>query len=139
MTPETSPVRPILYAEDDENDAFLMRLALKRAGIERPIVVVPDGMQAIRALEEAGRAGAASEPGLVLLDLNMPVRTGFDVLKWIRAQPRLRDLAVIVLSSSNHQKDIDTAAALGASRYVVKPSSVDDLVKFASTLRELAA
>lgn len=131
--------RPILYAEDDENDAFLMRLALQRAGIQRPLVVVPDGMQAIRALEDACRPGADSEPGLVLLDLNMPVRTGFDVLKWIRAQPQLRDLAVIVLSSSNHQKDIDAAAALGANRYVVKPSSVEDLVRFAGTLHELAA
>jgi CheY-like chemotaxis protein len=120
------PPRPVLYAEDDENDAFLMRHAFVRAGLRQPLVVVPDGQQAIDYLSGAGRfAGTAPKlPGLVVLDLNLPLRTGFEVLKWIRSQARFAKLPVAVLSSSNQRRDMEQAKTLGASAYFVKPADV---------------
>lgn len=138
MNAATSPpARPLLYTEDDDNDAFLMRHALKRAGVANPLVVASDGQQAIDALSgDRCLAAAARLPALVLLDLNLPVRTGFEVLQWIRAQPRFSELVVVVLSSSNHQKDIDAARALGANDYLVKPSNVEERLRMVRTLQE---
>lgn len=138
MNPEQAPApRAIFYTEDDENDVFLMRHALKRAGITNPLLVATDGQQAIDMLAATpSPGGAAIQTGLVLLDLNLPVRSGFEVLQWIRTQPRFAQLVVAVLSSSNQQKDIDAAHALGANAYFVKPSNVQERLDLVRTLHD---
>ncbi|MGH7971858.1 MAG: response regulator [Limisphaerales bacterium] len=120
----------ILIADDDQNDAFLLKRAFLRAGINSPMNFVEDGEQAISYLE--GRAPFADRrefplPNLVFVDLKMPRMDGFDVLRWVRRQPGLKRLPVLVLSSSADFRDVDKAYDLGANAYAVKPSKHDEL------------
>jgi CheY-like chemotaxis protein len=134
-----SPIKPILYTEDDENDAFFMRHAFSRAGIPHRLVIVPDGQQAIDYLSGAGfytDRTAHPLPAMVLLDLNLPVRSGFEVLAWIREQPPFFRLPVIIFSSSNHYRDIERARLLGADEYCVKPSEIARRIAIIHALRQ---
>ncbi len=120
----------ILVADDDQNDAFLLKRAFLRAGINTPMNFVEDGEQAIWYLE--GRAHFADRrafplPNFVFMDLKMPRLNGFDVLRWVRQQPGLRRLPVLVFSSSADHRDVDLAYDLGANAYAVKPSKHDEL------------
>src|SRR5881275_3003138 len=93
----------ILLAEDREDDISLIRKAFAKAYIQNPLHVVRDGEEAIAYLQGEGRYANRDEfplPALMLLDLKMPKRNGFEVLKWIRQQPGLRTLRVIVLTNS---------------------------------------
>ncbi len=121
-----SKLTPVLLAEDDEHDVFFMRHAFEKAGIQNQLIVVPNGQEAIRYLEGSGiyrDRVQFPEPGLLLLDLKMPVINGFEVLDWIRQQDHWRDhLGVIVLSSSAQDSDKRKAFELGAHEYLVKPS-----------------
>ena len=122
--------RTILLVEDDENDVFFFKRAMKLAGILNPLHVAPDGRQAIDYLKGTGAYADRTEfplPSLVLLDLKLPHVMGLDVLKWIRAQPGLQSVIVIVFTSSKLAPDIDTAYRLGANSYVAKPSSPGSL------------
>ena len=125
-------MRPILVAEDDPNDALLLIRSIRKADINNPIVTVPDGDAAIEYL---GGTGAFSDrdahplPVVLLLDLKMPRRSGFDVLAWLRAQPELGRLPVVVLTSSRESVDIERAYALGVNSYLVKPGTADELVE----------
>src|SRR6185436_6099666 len=95
--------KPILYAEDEENDAFFMRRAFHRAEVEHPLMVVRNGQEVIDYCCGIGQYANREEfplPWLLLLDLNMPKKTGLDDLKWIRSQPSLSTLPVIVITSS---------------------------------------
>ena len=129
----------ILHVEDEESDVLFMRQALTRAGVNNAVITVGDGQEAIDYL--AGRGAYADRqehplPGLVLLDLKLPIKSGFDVLKWIRAQPALRKLISVVCTASNQQVDMDAAYDLGANGYVVKPSNLTQLVEVAKAIRE---
>lgn len=118
-------------AEDDENDVFLFRRAFDRSGLTNPLIAVKDGQEAVDYLTGKGSyADRASHPlpGLLLLDLNMPKMSGFDVLAWLSLQPDLNELAVVVLSSSAQELDIQKARQLGADEYQVKPSHYEQLV-----------
>lgn len=139
--PQAAPdsLPPVLYTEDDENDAFLMRHAFQRAGIQHPLVVVTDGQQAINYLAGEPPYAPRSDhplPCLLVLDLNLPVRSGFEVLTWVRQQPGFSNLLVVILSSSNHTKDIDRAYSLGANSYFVKPSNVEKRMELVRTLQQ---
>ena len=114
----------ILLVEDDPNDVLLIRRAFNQARISNPCHVVRDGDSAISSL--AGVAPYANRnkyplPALVLLDLKMPGTNGFEVLRWIRNQPGLRDLRVVVLTSSDDLRDVNEAYRLGADSFLVKP------------------
>ena len=114
----------ILQVEDDENDVLLLRYAFEEAQIFNPVRVASDGQQAIEYLNLAGREATSRAypmPCFVLLDLNLPVKSGLEVLNWIRQQPWLNGLPVIVLTSSEDPKDIALAYQLGANSYAVKP------------------
>jgi CheY-like chemotaxis protein len=76
-------------------------------------------------------------PALVLLDLNLPIHSGLDILRWIRAQPRLKDLPVYVYSASIRTQDAERAKEAGATEYLVKPAGTDELVKMAARLKAL--
>ena len=124
----------ILLVEDDESDAFFMQRALKKAGIANPVRIASDGKQAINYFKGTEKFSNRNEfplPGLVLLDLKLPYVMGLDVLKWIRQQPDLSPI-VLILSASSDVADISTAYHLGANGYLVKPSQarqLDDIVK----------
>ena len=131
------PPAPILLIEDDENDVILVRRALRRSGLEVELRVVRDGGQAIAYLQGAGAyADRASHrlPSLLLLDLKMPGRSGFEVLAWVRAQPALRHVPLVVLTSSRESGDVERAYEAGASSYLVKPVSFDALQSMLTVL-----
>jgi CheY-like chemotaxis protein len=130
--------QPILYAEDEENDVFLMRHAWKSVGVLNPLKVVTDGEQAVQYLSGEGMYADRDEyplPCLILLDLKLPRLHGLDVLKWIRQQPALHLLPVIVFSSSNNPQDVCRAYELRANAYLVKPSHTEGLVELVASLR----
>lgn len=126
-----SPALPVLaLAEDNADDVFFMKRAMKAAGIANPLEILGDGRQAVEYL--AGRGPYADRkahplPCLLLLDLKLPLLTGFEVLEWIRGRPETKSLPVIVLTSSGQVKDINRAYELGANSFLVKPSGADNL------------
>lgn len=122
--------RTILLIEDNEDDIFFMRRALEKAGIECNLQVTEDGEQAIDYLSAAGEFRDRSSfplPSLILLDLKIPKKNGFEVLEWIRNRPESAGLVIIVLSSSRHARDVAMAARLGANSFLVKPPNIDEL------------
>lgn len=130
---------PVLYAEDEENDVFLMQRAFRKAGIVNPLQTAADGADAIRYLQGAGDYADRQRfplPCLVLLDLNLPRRSGLEVLRWIREQRTLQSLPVVIFTSSSQHRDIAAAYELGANGYLVKPSGADQLIELAVALRQ---
>jgi len=126
---------PVLYAEDEEHDVLFLKRAFKASEIQNSLVTVENGAKAIDFL--TGCVGNRNPiPALVLLDLNMPYKNGFEVLQWIRAQQSLNGLPVIVLTSSNQDTDIVRAYASGVSGYVVKPGSPRELESIARALKD---
>lgn len=139
--PESSgpPHAIILLAEDDTDDVLLMRLAFRKAGLTNPVHVVATGAEAIDYLMGAIEAKSTGSPAplLISLDINMPMMTGFEVLNWIRTQPALDEVPVVVLSQSDQGKDANRAIQLGARSYLVKPASFDGLVGIIRIFRTL--
>ena len=110
----------ILLVEDNADDSVLTERALRRGGLTNDVVVVCDGVEALEYL--FGREGfrARKLPALVLLDLKLPKVHGLEVLERIRGDQRTKDLPVIVLSSSDEERDLVESYRLGADRYVRK-------------------
>jgi CheY-like chemotaxis protein len=133
-------LRPVLYAEDEENDAYLMQRAFAKAGVANPLHIVIDGAAAIRYLtgeDEYSDRERFPEPCLLLLDLNLPRQSGLEVLQWTRAQPALRAMPIVILTSSSQDRDIGSAYALGANGYLVKPPSSERLIELVTGLRDV--
>ena len=128
---------PVLYVEDEHNDVLLMRRAWAKVGVANPLQAVIDGEEALRYLSGEGQYANRVDhpmPCLVLLDLKMPKMTGLDVLRWIRSQPALQGLRVIIYSSSRLPLDINAAHALRIDAYVVKPGTYDEWVAMVDNL-----
>jgi CheY-like chemotaxis protein len=128
----------VLLAEDNENDVLMFRRAARRANFHQPLEVVSNGEDAIAYIKGEGKYEDRAKyplPALVLLDLKMPRKNGFDVLEWIRAQPALDTMQVVVLSSSDEICDINRAYELGANSFLVKPMSFDEFVGMMEALR----
>ena len=128
----------ILLVEDDPNDVVLVRRAFRRARIANPLQVAQDGEAAIDYL--AGRAAYTDRsryplPMLVLLDLKLPRRSGFEVLAWMRQQPVVNRIPVVVLTSSAESPDVNRAYELGANSYLVKPVVFEGLVDLVQRLK----
>jgi CheY-like chemotaxis protein len=124
--------RCILLVEDDADDALLIQRAFQRAGLKGSLKIVRDGEQAIDYLRGGGSYADRSKyppPFLILLDLKMPGTDGFEVLSWLRSDPALKLLLVVVLTSSNLQADVDRAYDLGANSYLVKPVEFEEMVQ----------
>ena len=128
----------ILLVEDNEDDVFLMKRALKAAGVQNPLFVVGDGEAAVDYLSGKGPYANRAEypyPNLVFLDLKLPYRSGLDVLQWRQQQPTLPEMIFIVVTSSNEPTDLNRAYRLGASSYVVKPPTAEQLNEIAKAFR----
>jgi CheY-like chemotaxis protein len=130
-------LRPILLVEDNEDDIFLMKQALKKAAVQNPLVVAEDGQQAIEGLQ-AMLSGSKQDsmPLFVLLDLKMPRVPGLEVIRWMRSEPLLRTLPIIVLTSSSANADVEAAYLLGANSYFAKPSNIQALTELVCLLSE---
>jgi CheY-like chemotaxis protein len=127
----------ILLAEDDEDHVFMFLRAIRQAGIDTPVHVVRDGQQAINYLEGTGIFSNRAEhplPDLLLLDLKMPRKNGFEVLKWIGERPSLKPLRVVVLTTSERIWDVDQAYLLGANSFLVKPLEFDEFKNMLTAL-----
>ena len=131
-------MRPVLLVEDSDDDVFFMRRAFRNASISNPMIVIQDGQSAIDYLGGEGLYTDRKQhpmPGLVLLDIKLPLRTGFEVLHWIRTDPRLKPMVVVVLTTSSEPIDIDAAYRLGANSYLVKPPSTSSLLELTKSLK----
>jgi CheY-like chemotaxis protein len=127
-----------LLVEDTEEDVLLIHRAFLKANILNPLQVVRSGEDAIEYLQGTGRFSNRAEfplPSLVLLDLKMKGIDGFEVLRWIRQQPDLTRLRVVVLTSSNAVSDVNLAYQLGANSFLVKPVDFDRLVEISQALK----
>lgn len=130
--------KPILVAEDEDSDAFILRLAFERAKLANSLVLVRDGQQVIDYLlgnDAYADRQAHPLPGLVVLDLKMPRMGGLEVLAWLTQRPEFRTLPAVVLSSSPDQSDVQKAKQAGAQEYFVKPHTLKELVAILETLR----
>jgi CheY-like chemotaxis protein len=131
-------VQPILLVEDNEDDAFFMQQAVRDAEILNPVIHVEDGQQAIDYLSATGRFADRAQypiPTVVFLDLKLPLKSGHQVLEWIRAQPQFQKLIVIVLTSSNEPVDLNRSYQLGANSFVVKPPTAQQLLELAEAFK----
>src|SRR5436309_14383558 len=119
---------PILIAEDSENDAELVRAALKRARVTNPTQIVPDGECVIAYLKGEAPYGDRTKhpfPRLLILDIKMPRLNGFEVLSWIRDHPECAVIPVVIMSSSRDDRDVTKAYQLGANSYMTKPRRLE--------------
>jgi CheY-like chemotaxis protein len=126
-----SDPRPVLYVEDDEDDILFFRQAFAANHSEIPILHLSDGDAAWDYLSGSGATDRPNRPSLILLDLRLPGKSGFEILTRLKAHPELRRIPVVVLTSSGLSGDAQAAYDLGADFYVVKPMKL-------GTLRELA-
>lgn len=122
----------VLHIDDDPNDTTLLQAATRKAGLNLALKNAEDFEKAIDYLSGKGAYADRSAhplPRLILLDLKMPRATGFEVLRWIRGNPSLAQIPVIVLSGSELQDDVRRAYVGGANSYLVKPLGFDALVE----------
>src|SRR3989442_4681475 len=121
----------ILLVEDDGADILLLRRAFRNAHIANHLIEVRDGQAAIQYLSGEGDYADRTRypiPFLILLDLRLPKLSGFEVIAWMRDQPQLANLIVVVLTASDHVPDVTKARDLGANSYLVKPGNFQELV-----------
>ena len=130
----------ILLVDDSENDLDLMRIAFQKAQFNNPLQQVRNGEEAIAYLKGEGAYSDRSAfplPAVMLLDLNMPMKNGFDVLDWLRSKSSLhKRIPTIVLTASARPEDVERAFDLGASSYLVKPGALEDLIAMIRCLRD---
>jgi CheY-like chemotaxis protein len=127
----------ILLVEDDADDVLLIKRAFLKAKIANPIQVVSDGDEAVAYLSGAGRycdRGHFPLPVLILLDLKLPRRSGFEVLEWLRSQPELKRTPVVILTSSKETVDINRAYEIGVNSYLLKPVTFEALQEIVQTI-----
>jgi CheY-like chemotaxis protein len=129
-------LRTVLLAEDNPNDVELTLTALKEANLANDIAIARDGEEALDYLFRRGKHAvrADGQPGVILLDLKMPKVDGHEVLRQIRADPELRLIPVVVLTSSREEKDLFESYDNGANSYVVKPVDFDEFITAISKL-----
>jgi CheY-like chemotaxis protein len=117
-----------------------MEVAFQKAGFGSPLQMVHDGEEAIAYLKGEGPFADRNKfplPGVILLDLNMPMKNGFDVLDWLRSQRQaFKRISTIILTASMRAEDVERAFDLGANSYLVKPSTLEELIAMIRCLRD---
>jgi CheY-like chemotaxis protein len=131
------PVLPtILLVEDTHSDAALIRRGFEKTNVLNPIVWVKNGQEALAYLSGLGQYGDRARyplPALILLDLDLPEMTGFELLQWKRMQPYIRRIPVVVLTIDNA---INSAYDLGANSYLVKPGNPEEIMRVVKSIQE---
>ena len=131
MRDENTPIT-ILLADDDEEDSMLACAALAESRLSNAIYCVTDGEELMDYLHRCGKytpPAPAPRPGLILLDLNMPKKDGREALREIKADPELRQIPIVVLTTSKAEEDILRSYDSGASSFISKPVTFDGLVE----------
>jgi CheY-like chemotaxis protein len=129
----------ILVAEDDENDLVLLRVAFSKGHLAAPLNVVRDGQELMDYLEGVPPFDdrvTYPQPTLLLLDLSMPRRDGFEVLEWLLWYPKLRPKHIVVLTASDYGEDLRRVKLLGADAHLVKPQDMNELVRLVKWLEQ---
>lgn len=124
----------ILMADDDADDRILTKEALEESRVLNELRFVEDGEELMDYLKKRGKYTDAPRPGLILLDLNMPRKDGREALKEIKADPELRRIPVVVMTTSKAEEDIFRSYDLGASSFITKPVTFDRLVELMKAL-----
>ncbi len=124
----------VLLVEDDEGDVLMTREAFEHYKIRNKLHVVTDGEQAIQFVRRQGDFAEAPRPGLIMLDLNLPRRDGLEVLAELKADPDLRRIPVVILTTSQAEEDIVRSYTLHANAYVTKPVDFD---RFIEVIRQI--
>jgi len=125
----------ILLVEDNEDDILLEQEAIVEAKLVNLMYVVRDGEEAVAYLRREGKYQNAQLPGLILLDINMPKKNGFEVLNEIKADPALMHIPIVMLTTSDSESDIVKSYARGACSFITKPMDFD---KFREVIRQFA-
>jgi CheY-like chemotaxis protein len=128
----------IVLVEDNPADVLLLREVLASNQIKSCLFVAPDGDEAIRFIDEIDTTQMPC-PHLVILDLNLPRKSGFEVLAHVRSSEKCQQTPVVILSSSEAAKDREQATRLGASSYIRKPSTLKDLTSIGEKLKAILA
>jgi len=123
---------PILLVEDSPTDVMMTREALDYYKVLNPLHVVQDGVEATQYLRQKGKYSAAPEPGLIILDLNLPRKSGRELLRDVKSDPDLMSIPVVVLTTSKSEEDVANAYGLHANCYITKPV---DFTKFLDVIR----
>lgn len=127
----------VLIAEDDENDAFMLKRAIEKSALNMPVHICEDGSCAMQYLQGKGEFADRAKfpfPRLLVTDLKMPLKSGFEILEWLHKHPECNLIPKVVLSGSNQESDVVKAYQLGANCYFKKPSSSSDLNKIVQAL-----
>jgi two-component system, response regulator len=134
--PDSSPNQPILLVEDSPEDFETAERAFRRSGLKNPIIRCADGDEALELLFRRGRFADAPRPGVVLLDLNLPGTDGREVLSEIKADPQLKHIPVIVLTTSSDDRDVQACYKAGASSYIQKPVDLEGFMRAIERLND---
>ncbi|MFL5537873.1 MAG: response regulator [Longimicrobiaceae bacterium] len=126
----------VLLVEDNPGDVRLTREALKDGKVSNHLSVAPDGVEALRFLRREGPYADAPRPDVVLLDLNLPKKDGRQVLQEMKADPALRTIPVVILTSSDAERDITAAYELQASCYITKPVDLDQFITVVKSIED---
>lgn len=134
---ETRDQVSVLMADDDEEDCFLAKEAFSETGAKASFSCVEDGVELIDYLSERTRSNLAGLPNLILLDLNMPRKDGRQALLEIKAEPALRHIPIVILTTSQEERDVSFTMNAGAHSFITKPVSFDEWVEIMQSLTEI--
>jgi CheY-like chemotaxis protein len=126
----------IVLVEDNPADAILVREALDEHGVHCDLTTLTDGERAFQLIERIDREQAEC-PDLVILDLKLPKKSGFEILERMRSSPICARIPVVIFTSSSAQQDKDRAAALGGTRYIAKPHRLAEFVKIGAVIKNI--
>jgi chemotaxis family two-component system response regulator Rcp1 len=124
----------ILLVEDNPGDARLTREALRDAKVRNNLHVAPDGVEALAFLRRQGKHATAPKPDLILLDLNLPKKDGREVLEEVKGDEQLRHIPIVILTTSQAERDIAESYRLRANAYVTKPVDLEQFLKVVQSI-----
>lgn len=124
----------VVQVEDDPNDVFLFGRAFKKACVDAELKAFEDGEDFIRHLASAAESDGVTVPSLILLDIKLPRKSGFEVLEWLRAHPIFRHVPVVMLTSSAQAHDVRRAYDMGANGYLVKPMDIEEMTRLLASI-----
>jgi|SRR5688500_4224310 len=128
-------LKPVLLVDDSWDDALLLKRAFRRAAVPNPIVHLPGGELELEELETILQRRDCWTPALILLDVKMPKVDGFEILKWVKSRVEFTSVPTVMLTSSNLPQDILRAETLGATCFLTKPQTFQELMSLVNRIR----